>query len=224
MSKLRENRGEASRLLVILSILVIVMVVVIYIPSWKAFRYRAEKIACDQAMKSATDGLRIEYLDTYTESDVDDARKTIDKVLVARDEICPAGGNVYLIKGEEGVFEPYCGLHYSDVARRTRLNASYAGDTLVEARKKLLKMANEGDPEPESIEITVNSKPLECVYVTEEVPIKRGTSTTKDYDGIVCFYGTGSNGKINYFVYADEDYCAIWHKDDGWTGTAYENM
>ena len=30
-----------------------------------------------------------------------------------------------------------------------------------------------------------------------------------------------SAGDIFYFVYADEDHCAIWKANDGWTGDAY---
>ena len=132
-------------------------------------------------------------------------------------------GNVYLIRNEEGVLEPVCGLHNDDVARRTRLNASYAGSKLEEARKNILEKAGKDDPEPEKITITVNNRPLDCTYVTEEVPIKRGTSTTKGYDGTVAFYGTGEKGEINYFLYADEDYCAVWHENEEWTGSAYDN-
>ena len=28
-------------------------------------------------------------------------------------------------------------------------------------------------------------------------------------------------GDIFYFVYADEEHCAIWKANDGWTGDAY---
>lgn len=224
MTKLVNRHGGTNRALVILAILILVMVAVIYLPSWEAFRYRSECIACEQVMKTATDGLRIEYIDTFDESSIREARKTLDRVMPEREDICPAHGNVYLLKNVEGVFEPVCGLHDPDAARRTRLNASYAGDVLTEARKKLIDKASDGDfTEPESITIKVNNMTLECVYVSEEVNIKRGTSTTKDMEGIVAFYGTGDNGDIDYFVYADEDYCAIWHENDEWTGSAYTN-
>ena len=224
MTKMMNERGGVNRLLVILLACIIIMIVVISIPSWKAFRYRSECIACEQAMKSAGDGLKIEYLDTYDEGAVEEARKTIERVMPARKDICPSKGNIYLVRNEQGIFEPVCGLHDPDAARRTRLNASYAGDMLAETRKKLIDKAAGGEfKEPESITVKVNNKPLECTYVTEKVNIKRGTSTTKGYDGIVAFYGTGDDGNINYFVYADEDYCAVWNLGDGWSGSAYTN-
>ena len=224
MTKLGNNRGGTNRLLVLLAILIIIMVALIYKPAWDAFRFKSECIGCEQAMKTATDGLRIEYLDTFDEGSIRDARKTLDRVMPAREDICPTHGNVYLVKNSEGIYEPVCGLHNPDAARRTRLNASYSGKMLEEARKNILEKAEEGDPEPEYITIKVNNKPLVCTYVTEEVNIKRGTKTTKDMDGVVAFYGTDDDGQINYFVYADEDYCAIWHENDEWTGSAYDSL
>lgn len=223
MKKLANNKGGVNRALVILSVLIIIMAVVISIPSFKAFNYRSECIACEQAIKSATDGLRIEYLDTFDEESIKQARKTLAEAMPEREDICPRHGNVYLLRDEEGILVPVCGLHDSDVARRTRLNASYAGSMLEEKRKNILEKAKEGDPEPEQITVKVNNSPLQCTYVTEKVNIRRGTSTTNGYDGIVAFYGTDDNGAINYFVYADEDYCAIWNIEDGWTGSAYDN-
>jgi len=223
MTKIKNERGGTNRLLVILAVLILIMVVVISIPSFKAFNYRSECIACEQAIKSATDGLRIEYLDTFDEESINKARETLAAVMPEREDICPRHGNVYLLRDENGIFVPVCGLHDSDAARRTRLNASYAGNLLEEKRRNILAKAKEGAPEPDKITIKVNNDPLQCVRVSEKVNIKRGTSTTKGYDGIVAFYSTNDDGDIDYFVYADEDYCAIWNLDVGWSGSAYNN-
>ena len=51
MTKLRSRRGGTARILVILAVLILIMVGILMIPSWKAFRYRSECIACEQAMK-----------------------------------------------------------------------------------------------------------------------------------------------------------------------------
>ncbi|MBE6040171.1 MAG: hypothetical protein E7219_04310 [Clostridiales bacterium] len=221
--KLRSTYGGTARILVILSVVILILVFILSIPALKRFNYEWQCIACEQAMKSAKDGLVIAYLDTFDESSLKEARRTLDEVMPARPDICPNGGNVYLIRNSEGILEPLCGLHDRNVRERTRLNATYAGNQLLEERKNILEKAKEGDPEPEEIVITVNSKPLKCVYVTEEVNIRRGTSETDGFDGIVSFYGTDAEGEVNYFVYADEDYCAIWHADDGWTGDAYKS-
>ena len=222
MTKIRSRRGGTARILVILAVLILVMVGILMIPTWKAFRYKSECIACEQAMKSAGDGLKIEYLDTFDEGSINDARKTLGEVMPAREDICPSHGNVYLLRNEQGILEPVCGLHNSDVRRRTRLNATFAGQTLDEARKDMLKKAKDGDTEPEYINIKVNNKTLKCTSVTQEVNIRRGTSTTDGYNGIVAFYGTNDKGKTDYFLYADEDYCAVWRAGDGWTGDAFE--
>ena len=91
-----------------------------------------------------------------------------------------------------------------------------------------------GGKEPESLEITLNSRALECVRVREKLELRRGTATTNGYKGVVAFYGlegdgslkTGKvkKGEICYFVYADEDNAAVWLANDGWTGSAYLGM
>lgn len=230
------NVGAVNRVIALLLVLIAIMLVVISVPLRKAFRYRSECIACEQAMKSAGDGLIIEYLHRRKESNIDEARNTILEVMPGREHICPSGGNIYLIKNDDGIYEPVCGLHDPDKILRTRLNASCAADLLRESRRKLLA---QGNGEPESVEINLNSLPLTCVRVTQEEMIHRGTGTTNGYKGTVAYYGvagdftfsaktahkgTGdaADGDICYFVYADKDHCALWRSNDGWTGDAYE--
>ena len=229
--KFLSRRGGINRLIAILLVLIAILLVLIAIPGYRVFRYRSQKTGCEQAMKSARDGLIIDYLSHWEAGSVEDAIQTLDEVLPARADICPAGGTVYLVRGKNGIFEPICGLHDSDIPRRARLNASRAKDLLTEGLRRARRELGE---EPESLEIRLNSKPLECVRVTEEPNIHRGTKTTDGYKGVVCFYGlagegdfagiSGKAGEIVYFIYADEDTCAIWHKKDGWTGLAYDAM
>lgn len=225
------NRGGINRATAILLALIGVMLVLIAIPSYRVYRYRAQKTACVQAMKSAKDGLIIEYLSRFEEDSVEDAMKTLDEVMPERANICPAGGTVYLVRNDLGIFEPICGLHETDRKLRVRLNATRGLELLGEA---LRKARNNSDTEPESVEITLNGKPLECVRVAERLDLRRGTATTNGYEGVVAFYGlegdgsfaTGkvNKGEICYFVYADEDHAAVWRADDGWTGDAYQGV
>ena len=226
----RTDRGGISRAVAILLVLIAVMLVIIAIPSWNAYRYRAQRLACEQAMKSARDGLIIEYLSRWDSGSVQEAMKTLDEVMPERANICPSGGTVYLVpRGEDGIFEPVCGLHDSDGKLRCRLNASRAMDLLGEERRIVKR---ETKAEPESVRIQLNGKALECVRVQEAPDLRRGTGTTSGFDGVVVFYGLAGEGQfttdgaaagaIAYFIYADEDYCAIWRADDGWTGTAYD--
>jgi len=212
----------------ILLALIGVMLVIIAIPAWNAYRLQAEIIGCEQALKSARDGLIIEYLSRWEEGSVQQAMATLDEVMPARANICPAGGTVYLLKNELGIYEPLCGLHDPDKKQRVRLNASRAMDLLAEGRRKALR---EEGAEPESVTVQLNGKPLECVRVTQVQPLRRGTGTTDGFEGVVAFYGLAGEGsfapegvkkgEICYFVYADENHCAIWRSDDGWTGDAY---
>ena len=224
------NRGGINRLTAVLLVLIAIMLVLIAIPSYRVFQYRAQKTSCEQAMKSAKDGLVIEYLSRWSEGSVEDAIQTLDEVLPERPNICPAGGTVYLVRNGLGSFEPVCGLHDTDRRLRCRLNASRAMELLGAARNKLRGLNGE---EPESLEITLNSKPLECVHVGEKLDLRRGTATTNGYKGVVAFYGlegdgfkTGKvkKGEICYFVYADEDNASVWLAGDGWTGSAYQGI
>ena len=65
MGKLKDRRGRVNRVIAVLLVLIAVMLVLIAIPAWQRFRYRSEKTACIQAMKSARDGLIIEYLSRW---------------------------------------------------------------------------------------------------------------------------------------------------------------
>lgn len=230
--KLRSIRGGVNRVVAILLVLIAIMLVVVLLPAWDDLRLLSQRLSCEQAMKSAKDGLIIEYLDRFKEGSVEDAMNTLDQVMVARPNICPAGGEVYLIKNSEGIYEPLCGLHDRNARRRTRLNASRALELLREGRRKALRGSK--GVEPEAVSITLNSKPLSCERVPRAQKLRRGTATTDGFDGVVAFYGLAGEGDfpagedakveagdIFYFVYADEEHCAIWKANDGWTGDAY---
>ena len=124
--KLRSIRGGVNRVVAILLVLIAIMLVVVLLPAWDDLRLLSQRLSCEQAMKSAKDGLIIEYLGRFKEGSVQDAMNTLDQVMVARPNICPAGGEVYLINNREGIYEPLCGLHDRNARRRTRLNASSA--------------------------------------------------------------------------------------------------
>ena len=227
--KLRSIRGGVNRVVAILLVAIAIMLVIILIPAWDDLRLLSQRLSCEQAMKSAKDGLIIEYLGRYKEGSVQDAMNTLDQVMIARPNICPAGGEVYLIKNSQGIYEPLCGLHDRDQKRRVRLNASRALDLLREARRIALRSSQ--GVEPDAVNIVLNSMELPCVRVQQAQKLRRGTGTTDGFDGVVAFYGLAGEGDfpaedveagdIFYFVYADEYHCAIWRADDGWSGDAY---
>lgn len=234
MRKLRganARRGGINPVTAILLVMIAVMLVVVSIPAYKNFRYRSQKTGCVQAMKTAKDGLIIEYLTNFDASTAEEAMVTLDEVMPGRADICPAGGTVYLVRGDHDIFVPVCGLHDDDKKLRVRLNASRAKQLLEDALKKQRRISAE---EPESVDIVINSLKLTCVRVPEVQDLRRGTKLTNGYKGIVCFYGINGDGTFNmtklakgeicYFVYADEYHCASWRADDGWTGDAYKGI
>ena len=226
MRKLRSSHGRiVTNAAGILIFFISVMLVIIAIPHWNRFVYRSEQTACDQAIKSAEDGLIIDFLANWEESTVEQARATLDEVLPERPNICPSNGTVYLIKNDQGLYKPYCGLHCDDLKLRVRLNASRA----IELLKDGLWEAKQNDVEDfETIRIELNGRHLDCVRVSEPVELFRGTASTKGFDGTVAFFGLGregsfkgKKGELVYFLYADENHCALWRKEDDWSGTAY---
>ena len=228
--KLRSIRGGINRVVAILLVAIAVMLVIVLIPAWDDLRLLSQRLSCEQAMKSAKDGLIIEYLGRFKEGSVQDAMNTLDQVMIARPNICPAGGEVYLIKNAEGIYEPLCGLHDRNKRQRVRLNASRALELLREARRVALRDSK--GVEPDAVDITLNSMPLSCGRVDKVQKLRRGTATTDGFEGVVAFYGLAGEGDfpadedveagdIFYFVYADEYHCAIWKASDGWTGDAY---
>ena len=241
MEKWKSDRGGVTWIAAILLALVGIMLIIIARPAWNRFRFKSEQFACAQAMKSAYDGLIIDYLSHFKTETETEALEVLEEVMPERESLCPAGGTIYLVKDKDGIFEPVCGLHCTDKKHRTRLNASRARELLrrrlwvrelraQEEEKEDTKGAENEKTEP--ISIFLNGKGQECIRVSEEADLRRGTSTSHEYEGIVVLYGLSGDGdfassgvpegELCYFLYADEDYCAVWHAGDKWTGSAYD--
>ena len=63
--KIADNHGGINRATVLLMVLIAVLVVLLGVPGYRAYRYRAQKVGCQQAMKSAKDGLIIDFLSNW---------------------------------------------------------------------------------------------------------------------------------------------------------------
>ena len=146
--KLCSNRGGVNRVIALLLAAIAVMLVVVLLPAWDDLRLLSQRLSCQQAMKSAKDGLIIEYLGRFKEGSVQDAMNTLDQVMIARPNICPAGGEVYLIKNSDGIYEPLCGLHDRNERQRTRLNASRALELVRENGAPPCEAARAWSPTP----------------------------------------------------------------------------
>ncbi len=226
--KLHSRRG-ISRAVAILLILIAVMLVLISGPAYRAYKYHADELGCAASLKTASDSITIDFLFNGEPIATDDISDILGETMPGRDKLCPAGGTVYLIPLENGTYELVCGLHGKDARQRTRLNASYALERL---RDALLELRKQGEPIPETVTVMLNGQELPCVYTTEALNIKRGTKTTEGYEDTVAFFGVAGEpgwedavagkGEVCYFAFADEDYCALWRFNNGWTGDSYE--
>lgn len=219
------QRGGISRAVAILLILIAVMLVVISVPAWKAYKRQADEFGCMASLKTASDSLAIEVIMEGDALTVNTSKETLARTMPGRTQLCPSGGNVYFIPQENGTYKLVCGLHSSEEKLRTRLNASYAADLLADEYKRQKTTYNN---EPDVVTIQLNGSPLDCVRTDKAVPIHRGTGTTDGYDGVVAFYAiegdkgwidTGAEeGALCYFLYADELHYAVWTPAKGWDG------
>ncbi len=226
LKKFTDARGGVNRLVLIFLIAIAAVLVLIAKPLWDSFAYDAARRGCEAALKSATDGLVIDYLYHFEEGSVDDARMTLEEVMPGRENLCPAGGTVYLIRNDSGIYEPVCGLHGRDERQRTRLNASYAKKKLEEELSEIFseKPSAAGSSEredPDTITIGLNGSDLEIRRAEIRPALTHGTDSMVDYEGTVAFYGIDEAGDLSFFTYADENYCAAWSPAKGWTGDAY---
>ncbi len=237
-SKLNSGLGVA-RIIVILAVLVIVMAVIIMIPGYRRYQRLGYSVACATALDSARRQLAADFMLSGWENDsAEGAQALVAHAMNGWDDLCPEGGTVYIVHntGEtvstELEWDVICGLHGRDKKRCTRLNADYVLDQLREA---LNIEQNKGNPYPESLPFTLHGRQYTALLVDEETGLKRGTSTTEGYEGIVAFYsiaghsdfGAGSGakeGEIWYFSFADETHCAAWKKGDGWSGDSYRGI
>lgn len=232
--KLKTCRGIAWPIVVLL-ILVIILSITSLIPSFLKYKEQADVVACGTALDTARRQLASDFMiNGFENGSAEDARDYIGYVMNGWDDLCPAGGSVYIVpKGNSLLdWDVVCGLHCADSKLRTRLNA----DNVLEQLREALKREQDlGNPYPETLSFTLHGKPFTAVLVDEPTGLRRGTRTTADVEGIVAFYsivghsafGADSgmkDGQLWYFSYADEDHCANWSYHDSWTGDSYRGI
>ena len=231
--KLRENRG-VSLLVAILLILVIVMAVLSIFPTFAPYEKKGEEAACAAGLDTARRRLAEDYLSGNTDQNELEAMRVVTYAMNGWDDLCPNGGKVYLVRTNNKDGLPYdlvCGMHDSDKKRCTRLNSEYV---LKQLEEGLRRSKLNGEDYPEQLEFKLNGSTWTALLTDEEVPFKRGTSTTKGYEdkGVVAYYGIAGHsefgedfgseeGDICYFSFADEEHCAMWQENNGWTGDSH---
>ncbi|MBQ9543818.1 MAG: hypothetical protein IJV00_01670 [Clostridia bacterium] len=232
-NKLKSRSGMSRLVAILLVAVAVIAVIVIGIPVVRYYNEESQKIGCNTALDTAYRQYVDHYLANGNKLDRDETKEVITFVMNGWDDLCPGGGNVYIVaddEKEEGMFRLVCGLHGKDEKERTRLNAGYVLDTL---RELLAEKQKNGEKYPESITMTLNGKKLECLLTDEPTGIRRGTSTTGGLEGTVAYYsivGHSDFGKdsgmeeggIWYLSFADENYCAEWKFAQSWSGDSWK--
>ena len=225
------NSRGMSWLIAVMLVLIIVLSITAMIPSYRRYQERGKALACATALDTARRQLATDYMSAgFENGKAQQAKEFVGQVMNGWDDLCPDYGTVYIVPrdGDTLAWDVVCGLHNSDKKLCTRLNSDYVLEQLREALKA---SQGNGIKYPESLQYTLHGKTHTAYLVDAETPLKRGTSTTDDYEGIVAFYsvvghsafgeGKGKEGSIWYFSYADENHCANWREDKGWTGDSY---
>ena len=230
-TKLHSQRGM-SWLVAILLLAIIVLSITSMIPAYRKYQEQGKALACATALDTARRQLASDYMvGGFENGSAARAKDFVAKAMNGWDDLCPDYGTVYIIRRTDGSaldWDIVCGLHGTDRKLCTRLNADYVLDQLRDA----LRVAQaKGVQYPERLEYTLHGKTRTAYLVDEATKLRRGTGTTEGYEGLVAFYsivghsdfgaGKGRNGSLWYFSYADEEHCANWRVDDGWTGDSY---
>lgn len=218
--KMRSASGVA-RFVWIVAAITLVMLIIVAIPGWRYYKSIADEIGCLTALDSAWRQMAVDYLANNQNPTAEEVKEVVTYAMDGWEDLCPGGGNVYVhATGEDDVtgvpYELVCGIH-GEQPKRCRLNADYAME-LLETQLRTMRLRNQT---PGDVTVKLNGKELTITLLEEPNNLRRGTDATIDYDGITAFYCLDGDDRIEWFVYADPDYAAVWQERDGWTGTAY---
>jgi hypothetical protein len=233
LSRKINNHSGITRAVVLMLVLVALMLIVIVaIPTVKYYKTEMGRIGCNTAFESARRRISEEYILASGEMTADEAKQVVTDSMYGWDDLCPAGGEVYLVKGAAAglPYDVVCGLHGSDTRQVTRLNAERVLNRLKSALNDAQK---NGTEYPETLTVKLNGKEITAKLVDEDQGIRWGTDSTSGVEGTVVFYGIkghsdfGSNattkdGQICYFCFADENHCADWDSRKGWSGDSFD--
>ena len=84
---------------------------------------KAEAYTCTLAIRRAQDAILVEFL-SNPEMTEQEAYVVVDESKLAREDLCPGGGDYYLVPQAGGSWRVTCGLHEEDTKLRTKINAS----------------------------------------------------------------------------------------------------
>ena len=212
-----DKEKGVSRVLWLLLFVVLILAVMLVLPVFQNQEKKAEDYACTLAVRRAQEAVIVEYL-SNTDLTRDQAAIVVDKTKLTDDNLCPSGGDYFLVQ-ENGAWRVMCGLHEDDTSLRTRTNAAHVLEMLeehLEARRRLEMSLDEA-----GIILILNGAPLDVIRLAGDNGLRRGTDYSIDFDGVVCFFSLNDEGDIAWFVYADPNHAAVWKRTTGWSGDAY---
>ena len=234
--KCLDSRGGVNRLVAILLGLVAGMLILIATPAYRKSRYDAERVGCTFALDKAQDMMAVEYLFNDWSMTVQEAAAIVDKSRYERDNLCPGGGDYFIIR-KEGVlgYKVVCGLHDADTRERTRLCSGAVMSRLLEALKV-------GGASAKKTAVRLNGKKMVCRRVDADPGLMFGTKSDIERKGVVCYYALVGDaeareaveqaesvdlsalkeGDMWYFGYADENHASVWKYTKGWSGDAWK--
>ena len=216
-NKQEDKDQGVRRLLVLLIFVVLLLAVMIVMPLIQNRERKAEGYACTLAIRRAQDAVLVEFF-SDPEMTENDAAIVVDKSKLAREDLCPSGGDYYLVPISGGGWRVTCGLHEEDTIQRTRINASRV---LEEVQSQLANKRRLEMDVASSLLLNVNGKALDVPLIPGDNALRRGTDYSIDFDGVVSFFSLNADGELNWFVYADENHAAVWKLNSGWSGDAY---
>ena len=216
-NKQEDKDQGVRRLLILLIFVVLLLAVMIVMPIIENRERKAEGYACTLAIRRAQDAVLVEFF-SDPEMTEREAAIVVDKSKLAREDLCPSGGDYYLVPISGGSWRVTCGLHEEDTIQRTRINASRV---LEEVQMQLANKRRLEMDVATSLLLNVNGKALDVTLLPGDNALRRGTDYSIDFDGVVSFFSLNANGEVNWFVYADENHAAVWKLNSGWSGDAY---
>ncbi|MBQ9346989.1 MAG: hypothetical protein IJT94_06550 [Oscillibacter sp.] len=181
----RRRSGGFTRAAAIMLVLTLAALVITAIPF--AIRWREESAAfnCTLSVEKMQDLLDMEVLFRQRTLTPKETREFLEDNEARGEILCPDGGEFDAVERDSMSMEVVCCRHDSDGKRRVRLCAERA---LERVRKAVGTEQFYGTPFPDEVKITLNSRSLTAKRVEEATGLRRGTSTTAGYKGIVAFY------------------------------------
>ncbi len=101
-----------TRLGVILLVIIGILLILLLIPVFMYYSGEAGASGCESAMSTARHELAIEYNFTGTKTP-EEIKKIVGRAMAGWDNICPSGGNIYVVVDEKSDigYTLVCGIH-----------------------------------------------------------------------------------------------------------------